>query len=105
MSQKKLLSIEIYNIKGSDQSDTVLAGSYGVSRKTIYNVKNGLRYANVGPKTLKAYPGIKVFRDGYVLNKKNQVIADNTSNTIKLTARNGKKVSVAVSALVSKAFG
>jgi DNA-binding XRE family transcriptional regulator len=105
MSQKKLQSVNVYDIKNSSQSDTLLADAYGVSRKTIYNIKNGLRYKNVGPKTLRAYPGVKVFNDGWVLNKKNDAIATSLSDTVKLSQRNGKKVSVQVSTLVSKAFG
>jgi hypothetical protein len=105
MSQRKLLAISAFDIKNSDESDTVLSGLYGVSRKTIYNVKNNLRYTNVGPKSLKAYPGIRIFKDGYVINKKNVVLATSPALTLRVKQRNGKKVKIQVSSLISKAFG
>lgn len=111
MSRAKVTSAYAVNqIRSSIEPDTVLSKRHGVSRKTIYNIRNGIRYNNVpSGKNLRNYPNINVYNDGTVENTKTAKVlvsgAKALSKSIKLTTRDSRRVTVSVAELVKQAFG
>ena len=111
MSKPKIQSASTINqIRSSILPDTVLANEYGVSRKTIYNIRNELRYASIpGPKTLRKYPNYVVYSDGEIVSRStNKTLVSGPSaltKTVRLVDKNSTRVNVAVSDLVKQAFG
>lgn len=111
MSTQKIKSAStIFKIRNSIEPDTVLANRHGVSRKTIYNIRNGLRYASIpSPKTLRNYPNYNIYSDGTVEDRstKKAIVSGSRAltKTVRLTSKSSGWVNVSVSDLVKQAFG
>ena len=111
MSNAKVRSARTVNqIRSSDETDTTLAKRHNVSRKTIYNIRNNLRYVNIpSPKTLRNYPNYNIYSDGTVESRESQKTLVSGSGalnkSVKLTTRDSRRVTVSVATLVEQAFG
>lgn len=101
--------LEIRNLAGT-RTDTELARTFGVSRKTIYNIRTGQRWGSLpNPKSVKGYSNYTVYPDGQVLSKSSgrflKPVNRATGPVVKLTNNKGERNTVEVRKIVSQAFG
>jgi len=109
---KQLKNTDINAIRRALRTTTqqVVAETFGISRKTVYNIETGKTYRDVPPpKQLKQFPNYEIYSDGVVLSRKTgrelNYRSDRSTASVRLVDRNLSRRRVLISDLLKKAFG
>ena len=104
LDEYKVNAIRRERLEGKySQSNT--ADAYDVSRKTVYNIEQGTRYANVALPQVKRFSKYAIYPRGKVFSKRTKSVIIPRNNVVRLVTNNGKRETITITALEKLALG
>jgi hypothetical protein len=98
MSERSLTDSQVNTIRRKQTfntaTDSSIAREFGISRKTAYNIKSGLRYADVPLPTIANLNRYTVYQGGVVVANKTKTFVNKTGGKYRLTTSNGGRVTL-----------
>jgi hypothetical protein len=98
MSERSLTNTQVNTIRRKQTfntaSDTRIAREFGISRKTAYNIKSGLRYADVPLPAITGLTNYTVYQGGVVVSNKTKAFVNKSGGKYRLTTTDGGRVTL-----------
>ena len=93
-----------FEIFATDSTQSDIAANWGVSRKTVYNIANNKRYANVPLNTIPEYSNYTIYPTGKIVSNKTRSVLTPVKGAVRLYDNKGNRKSEPVATLLNRAI-